>query len=502
MTFRTFSTAIQPKIDAFVDYFWPIKASELPKFACITLLMFCILGIQNLVRALKDSIVNTLIGTETVAFLKFWGVMPAAFLITILYVKLVNSMKSETIFYFIISIFLTFFIIFAFYIFPNYQSLHLNSATAQSLIASYPHFKWFVLLLSNWSFSLFYVVAELWPNAVYSLLFWQFVNMITNVEESKRFYLLFGLFGQTGLYISGKFLENISHISNYFANLFNINSDIQVLSIQIMLSVVFVLGVCAMLVFWILNHKILDHEKLDKIQFKIKQKKMTLSESIKMILSSRYILLITVMLICYGIAINMVEGPWKSNASKIYTNPTEFSAFVGSYLSKTGLLTILFVIIGSNIVRKLGWFCAAMITPIMVFVTGMSFFIVTNFDSVAGSMIMFFALTEPSLIAINIGAIQNVISKSSKYTLFDSTKEMSYVPLDDDLKTKGKAAADVIGVKLGKSASAFIQSMIFVIIPSATYSSISVYLMAIFAVICCIWIWGVIELNKEYSKFS
>ena len=82
------------------------------------------------------------------------------------------------------------------------------------------------------------------------------------------------------------------------------------------------------------------------------------------------------------------------------------------------------------------------------------------------------------MLAVLIGAIQNVFSKSSKYTFFDSTKEMAYVPLEDELKTKGKAAADMIGTKLGKSASAFVQSMIFIIIPTATYHSISTFLNA------------------------
>jgi ATP:ADP antiporter, AAA family len=82
------------KYGKFLDYVWPIERSELPKFLSITLLMFCILGIQNLIRAMKDSVINTMIGTETISFLKFWGVLPAAFLVTILYVKLVSVMKG------------------------------------------------------------------------------------------------------------------------------------------------------------------------------------------------------------------------------------------------------------------------------------------------------------------------------------------------------------------------------------------------------------------------
>lgn len=484
----------------FLDYIWPIEYSELPKFLTMTLLMFCILSIQNLTRALKDGIVIPLIGTETISFLKFWGVMPGAFLITIIYVKLINSIKGEYIFYIITSIFLSFFALFAFCIFPNHEFLHLEVNYVNALVSAFPHFKWFILLLSNWSFSVFYIMAELWPNAVFALLFWQFVNMVTTVEESKRFYPLFGLLGQTGLYLSGEFLKKINNINHYFATKFNLQATTQDLSIQIILSVVLILGIICIFAFWLLNHKILDIKNLEKIQFKIKKHHMNFFESFKMVFSSKHIMLIAVLLICYGFAINLVEGPWKSCASKLYTNPTDYSAFVGSYLSYTGIFTILFVVLGSNIVRRLGWFSAAIITPLMVFITGILFFAISNFSALGVLMIGVFAITDPSFIAVTIGMIQNILSKSTKYTLFDSTKEMSYVPLNDELKTKGKAAVDMIGIKLGKSSAALLQSLVFIIIPTATYSSISVYLMLVFAIVCIIWIWSVVALNKEYIK--
>jgi AAA family ATP:ADP antiporter len=192
----------------------------------------------------------------------------------------------------------------------------------------------------------------------------------------------------------------------------------------------------------------------------------------------------------------LAEGPWKAKAATLYTTPEEYAVFVGSYLSYTGLFTIMFVLLGSNIVRFLGWYAAAIITPLMVFITGVAFF---GFSSLDLSNILGIAIENPLTLAITMGAIQNVLSKSSKYTLFDSTKEMAYVPLEDGLKTRGKAAVDVVGIKLGKSISAFLQVTIFTLFPAATYGSISLYLMGIFSIVCIVWIWAVKELSREYD---
>ncbi|EEC07449.1 hypothetical protein IscW_ISCW005904, partial [Ixodes scapularis] len=80
------------------------------------------------------------------------------------------------------------------------------------------------------NFFLFYIIAELWPNVVFALLFWQFVNNITTVEESKRFYPLFGLLSQTGIYLAGQFLENLSNINDYVTNKFALQSSFHTLS--------------------------------------------------------------------------------------------------------------------------------------------------------------------------------------------------------------------------------------------------------------------------------
>ena len=51
--------------------------------------------------------------------------------------------------------------------------------------------------------------------------------------------------------------------------------------------------------------------------------------------------------------------------------------------------------------------------------------------------------TSPLMIVAYVGAIQNVLSKSTKYSFFDPTKEMAYIPLDHQTKSTGKAAIEV-----------------------------------------------------------
>ena len=79
----------------------------------------------------------------------------------------------------------------------------MSMSTIQSYQAALPNLHWLIPVVGNWSFSIFYILSELWGSVVLSMLFWQFANEITKVGEAKRFYGLFGMVGNIGLLLSG-----------------------------------------------------------------------------------------------------------------------------------------------------------------------------------------------------------------------------------------------------------------------------------------------------------
>ena len=100
------------------------------------------------------------------------------------------------------------------------------------------------------------------------------------------------------------------------------------------------------------------------------------------------------------------------------------------------------------------------------------------------------------------GSIQNILSKSIKYSFFDPTKEMAYIPLSDNLKSKGKAAADVIGGRLGKSGGAFIQFILLMIFPGASLMSLAPILFLTFIIILIYWMRSVYLLSRKFEDAS
>ena len=52
-----------------------------------------------------------------------------------------------------------------------------------------------------------------------------------------------------------------------------------------------------------------------------------------------------------------------------------------------------------------------------------------------------------------------MFGKGAKFSLFKPAEEMVYIGLDEESRTKGKAAIDVVGAQTGKSTSSVLQQV-------------------------------------------
>lgn len=489
---------------------WPIERHELKKFLPMAMIMVCILFNYNTLRALKDALVVPNIGAEAISFIKLYCVVPAAVILMLVYSKLTNVTSAERIFTYFSTFFLLWFLLFAFAIYPNADLVHPNKEAVDLLInekfdlmfmtVDMSHLKWFIMIYSKWSYALFYVLAELWGSAMLSLLFWQFANHITRTTEAKTFYPMFGFIGNIGLIIAGELLQ-------YFFGV-GIEDDAATaadsyFAVQALLSATS-FSVIVILVLYYYMHKHVLSDPRYYVEFDKKPKKtkikLTMMEGLKVIFSSRYLGYIAILVLAYGITINLVEGPWKAKVRELYPDTNTYAYFMGTLSKYTGIASMAMMLIGANVLPRFSWFSGAILTPLAIFVTGMGFFLFSVFFNSADGFLATSMAVNPLALAVIFGLFQNVLSKATKYSFFDPTKEMAYIPIDPELKTKGKAAVDVVGARVAKSGSALIQSALFIILPSATMVTITPFLMGIFFVVSIVWLIDVKVLSKAYQK--
>ena len=84
--------------------------------------------------------------------------------------------------------------------------------------------------------------------------------------------------------------------------------------------------------------------------------------------------------------------------------------------------------------------------------------------------------------------------------MFDSTKEMALIPLDEESKVKGKAAIDVVSGRLGKAAGGLVQQGMFIFIGPVLM--IAPYTMCIMFMVVALWVVSVCKLRKMFYKIG
>ncbi|MCR9183754.1 MAG: NTP/NDP exchange transporter, partial [Flavobacteriaceae bacterium] len=343
MTSEPAIKAHKPEFSKIRQALFPIYTEELRKFLPIAFIMLCILFNYTVLRNTKDSLIGTAAGAgiEAIPYLKSIFVMSSAIAFVVLYTKLSNMFSAEKLFYILTSTFLIFFGAFALVIYPNIGSLHPDLDTVHALQNDFPRIRFLFSVWGVWTYSLFYVMSELWGSVMVSLLFWQFANEVVRSDEAKRFYPIFVLIGNIALILSGEAVERLSSIRD------SLPADVDAwgVSLNYLMTLIVTMGVLCMITYrWLTKNVLTDPKYYDAAgpkKEKKKKPKMGVIDSFKYVFSNPYIGLIALLVLSYGMSINLIELIWKKQISLQFAGDTNaFNAFMGSFSKWTGIGTI------------------------------------------------------------------------------------------------------------------------------------------------------------------
>ena len=485
--------------------FWPIHRFEFKKFLPMFLIYSLIVFNYSLLRAAKDSLLITApqSGAMVIPYIKVWLILPMAFLSTLLFTRLSNKYNREKVFYIMMSTFIIFFFIFGFVLYPLQDYLHPH-AFADKLQRMLPvGMQGLVAIFRNWTFSLFYVMSELWGTIIMTVLFWGFTNEVTSVKEAKRFYAILGVganlaticAGFIGIFLSSELLH--SQIL--------VGGDRWGQSLMAITAVIVVMGLVILVLYRWLTHSTFQKEIVESSPLGHKEPnpiKMGMRKNFSYLAKSKYLICIAVIVLTYNLSLNIVEVVWKDQVHHLCPYAADYNIYMDKVLIYIGITSTIFsFFICGQVIRRFGWTTGAYLTPIILFVTGMLFFITLLWKdhSIVTSVGLFFGATPLALCAF-LGAIQNVLSRASKFTFFDVTKEIAFIPLSAESKLKGKAAIDGVGSRLGKSGgSVFHQSLLMFF---GTIAMSTPFVAIILALIFGAWMWAVRALGFQFAELS
>lgn len=498
------SVESEPQFSKLRSYLWPIKGHELRRFVPMFLMAFFIGFVYATLRNLKDGLIVTADGSgaEVIPFIKVWAILPMAIGATALFIRLSHRISLERLFYLITSVFLLFFALFIFVLYPLRDTIHPH-ALAELAQSHLPKgFSGCVAMCRYWSFTLFYGMSELWGAVVLNILFWGLANDITRVGQAKRFYSLLGMGYNLATVVSGQVGYLFSH--RVFNSALPFGNDVDEQCMILLTSSVLVAGILLLLCFrWLTRHR--EYREIMEANDSSVMKKAeklqargSLRQDIRTLFKSRYVLSIAVIVLAYNLFINLVEVVWKDQVKQIYPDQASYTAYMSQVTFITGIIaSFMAIFVSGNLLRRFGWTVTAMTTPIILLVTSIGFFGLLLCPHSIALTITGLLGSTPVAMSLFFGSMQNCLSRASKYTVFDASKELAYIPLSRDQRVRSKAAIDGVGSRMGKSGGSLIHQSLLMVLQNvgASIPFVAAFIVGILAV----WMSTVRKLGRQFT---
>jgi AAA family ATP:ADP antiporter len=435
--------------------------------------MFSIVSLLNINYAVLRSARNALAvadlggGASSIPWFELCGTMPGAVLMTLGLTWLLNRYPIQRVFFIVLTVFVSFFLFFAIAIYPLLPHCKAAVASLQWL----PGREWISSFLPLFASMIYFVMAELWKIALLTVLFWGLVNQYIPLESAKRYYGPLMLGGSIGAILAGPL------ISLCTSELLSRGSWSH--------SLILMMGAIALisaLIGWVFSYlwKSLSSstpqapsEVSDKPN---KEAPLSIWESILICLRSPYLLLLAWVTIADYIAYALGEIVFLDVLKQKYPDPRDYCDFMGQLSFWSGLITAFSaLIITPYLLRRCRWVVASLVTPVCLLVTEGAFF---------------FALWHPTLstqleILVLLGTLFFCLVRAAKYTLFDTSKEISFILLPPLEKMQGKLVVDGMCARLGRGSGSFVTLMLVQISGSVLASAPIAGALALIIALSC-----------------
>lgn len=219
--------------------------------------------------------------------------------------------------------------------------------------------------------------------------------------------------------------------------------------------------------------------------------------SFKAISQSPYLILLALIVVSYNIAINFTDVLWKQQLKEYFKDPSDLLTHMNLVSFGTGIFAVLGALFFSALVHRFGWTFTAILTPVLMSALAIGFFSCYFYGyALSGLTFALFGLSPLALTAY-FGSWQNVLSKAGKYSIFDATKELAFVPLSTDERLKGKAAIDGLGAGVGKSGASLLYQGL--LLSFGTVGASSPIIAGILILVLSVWLASVVLLGKRFT---
>jgi AAA family ATP:ADP antiporter len=194
-------------------------------------------------------------------------------------------------------------------------------------------------------------------------------------------------------------------------------------------------------------------------------------------MKSRYLLLLGWITIADYVAYTLGEVIFLDVLKQKFPDPRQYANYNGKLAFWSGLLTaISALVITPLLLKKCKWVVASLVTPVCILVTEAAFF---------------FALWTPSKdmhleLLVLLGTIFFCCSRAAKSTLFDTSKELSFLLLPPLEKMQGKLVIDGMCSRMGRGGASMMSLLLIQICGGVLASAFIAGWLAIAIGVSCV----------------